>query len=315
MDTLALLCNLHADGPETLQRLRSAGWDTLREIQAVDLIELEVVLDADKGRAVRFKREASLLRERLGLDLDPVTTDGTLEQDSAATEKARTTTAPEIPKRSAAPEKSKTHHPAVAASPESRVRRPFAVARLGHRGSLATEQQRNSEVGELESVNESAIAHGAHCIEGSELELPAREMLIPHPAAPETATLKLPVSPEPPNPEWERAAQTRRNRLEPGAVDGLDREACARLEQAGVTTLEELSQAAGLELAAASGVDFTTLLRLSFLARRELQSQPSKPENAPRSEDSLDSTRFIPLKPTERMPPPDPDGDVAGPFA
>ncbi len=33
MDTLALLCNLHADGPATLQRLRRAGCESLAALR------------------------------------------------------------------------------------------------------------------------------------------------------------------------------------------------------------------------------------------------------------------------------------------
>lgn len=65
MDALALLCNLHADGPFTLQRLRRAGCDSLAGLLGLGISELSEFLDGSERTAERFLREAELLSERL----------------------------------------------------------------------------------------------------------------------------------------------------------------------------------------------------------------------------------------------------------
>jgi hypothetical protein len=68
MDTLALLCNLHADGPATLQRLRRSGCETLVALGRIEPAELALRLEWTERAAERFLREAALLAERVELD-------------------------------------------------------------------------------------------------------------------------------------------------------------------------------------------------------------------------------------------------------
>lgn len=65
MDALALLCNLHADGPATLQRLRRLGCDSIEALASLDDARLGQELRRDEQAARRFKREACGLLERL----------------------------------------------------------------------------------------------------------------------------------------------------------------------------------------------------------------------------------------------------------
>ena len=65
MDGLALLCNLHADGPLSLRRLRRAGLRTLDLIADASPSALTGVLRASPTQVRRFRNEAVLLRERL----------------------------------------------------------------------------------------------------------------------------------------------------------------------------------------------------------------------------------------------------------
>lgn len=65
MDTLALLCNLHAEGPATLQRLRRSGCESLAGLLPLSATDLAGLLDWPAQRAERFLREAALLFERL----------------------------------------------------------------------------------------------------------------------------------------------------------------------------------------------------------------------------------------------------------
>jgi hypothetical protein len=65
MDTLALLCNLHADGPATLQRLRRAGCESLAALRRLDPLVLAERLEWNERMAERFLREAALLSGRV----------------------------------------------------------------------------------------------------------------------------------------------------------------------------------------------------------------------------------------------------------
>ena len=85
MDALALLCNLHADGPRTLQRLRRAGCESLVALFDIEPASLVPCFDGDAGALERFLREAELLSERLeesGLPPHaPLDVDSALEED------------------------------------------------------------------------------------------------------------------------------------------------------------------------------------------------------------------------------------------
>lgn len=69
MDPLALLCNLHADGAASLERLQRADCRDLGAIEALRELELAALLGEGPAFARRFQREAALLRARLGVDL------------------------------------------------------------------------------------------------------------------------------------------------------------------------------------------------------------------------------------------------------
>jgi hypothetical protein len=66
MDPLALLSNLHGDGPATLHRLRRHGYETLACLLDLKADELGALLGWELVRAERFLREARLLSGRLG---------------------------------------------------------------------------------------------------------------------------------------------------------------------------------------------------------------------------------------------------------
>ena len=64
MDALALLCNLHADGPHTLRELREAGIRSLDDVVNAPAEQLVEVTGHDAA-AERFRREARVLESRL----------------------------------------------------------------------------------------------------------------------------------------------------------------------------------------------------------------------------------------------------------
>ena len=58
MESLALLCTLHADGPATLKRLRRAGCDSLESIGAYGAADLATLLEVPPAVARRLLKEA-----------------------------------------------------------------------------------------------------------------------------------------------------------------------------------------------------------------------------------------------------------------
>ena len=64
MNALALLCNLHAEGPATLSRLRTMGATTLHGVLVLPVDRLAVLLGAP-ANAERFLREGRALLSRI----------------------------------------------------------------------------------------------------------------------------------------------------------------------------------------------------------------------------------------------------------
>jgi hypothetical protein len=69
MDALALLCNLHADGPTTLHRLRRGGCESLPRLVELEADALMAISGWELRTAERFLREAELLADRVGAEL------------------------------------------------------------------------------------------------------------------------------------------------------------------------------------------------------------------------------------------------------
>ncbi len=66
MDGLALLCALHADGPQSLRRLRRSGCPSLEAVTTLEVERLAELLASSPSAAQRFQREAHHLLARLG---------------------------------------------------------------------------------------------------------------------------------------------------------------------------------------------------------------------------------------------------------
>ena len=111
--------------------------------------------------------------------------------------------------------------------------------------------------------------------------------------------------------------------LEPGAVDGLDDDACEALARAGVRDLRALATCDALGTARSSGLAYTRLVRARALAKRAVEATTSPSvAHAPReekfsaAEGPLEAT--VPLMRFENdyiLHPPAPDGGAGGPFA
>ncbi len=68
MDSLALLCTLHADGPATLRRLRKAGCQSLVDLDRVGAEGVAELLAIPPAVARRLVREGRILHDRVGGD-------------------------------------------------------------------------------------------------------------------------------------------------------------------------------------------------------------------------------------------------------
>ena len=71
MDTLALLCTLHADGPASIQRLRTADLGSIDDVLGCSVETTAEVLGLSMAQGRRFHREARMLAMRTqgeGLD-------------------------------------------------------------------------------------------------------------------------------------------------------------------------------------------------------------------------------------------------------
>ncbi len=72
MNALALVCNLYADGPRSLQRLREDGRHELADVLELSESRLVELLGMSPRSAERFRREAETLGRRVGNEfLDP----------------------------------------------------------------------------------------------------------------------------------------------------------------------------------------------------------------------------------------------------
>ena len=105
MDALALLCNLHADGPSTLHRLRALGCDSLAVLLAKDERELTRLLEWPEHSTTRFLREGRLLFDRLEGPEDDE--DAALSTDASVERAGRA-------RPSGSPTAAKSAHPSVA---------------------------------------------------------------------------------------------------------------------------------------------------------------------------------------------------------
>lgn len=257
MDALALLCNLHGDGPATLAALRAEGASDLAGLERLSDERLEELLGGAAPSVGRFRREARLLIERIG--------------EADEDEVQRREPAPQV----AAPSSSVPSdliHPANEPEPE----------RFELQDEARHEVLPDPELPELPGEPDPAPAATPE---------PARD-LVPH-GVPSATTLVTPaVRPEPAAPAGDHdpvvtAVLGLWNHLDSGPrmadngtlaesrLDGLRPEEVVLLAQAGIRTLNELAEADTLRISKRIAISFTHLDHLRFLARKLLRSSGS----------------------------------------
>jgi hypothetical protein len=284
MDPLALLCNLHADGPLTLQRLRDAGCADLVHVESASDQELTLWTELSPRAATRLRREARHLRERIlpeGLDgeeatrtaevasplpvtrpeplleaprtaLEETVLEGTVPDEAVLAEAVGGEPALEEPALPASPQA------AAPAEPEPDEARPSAEAM---EAVIRTWRARDAE--------DPPAAHAPPVPEP-----PSPVEQIPQPSSAFLA--------EPPG------TLTPRPRVAPAfggtplaGLEGLDEAVLRALTAAGVATVEALRDADALALSRSAGLGYTALARLQFLARRTATAAPAAADVTP----------------------------------
>ncbi len=253
MDALALLCNLHADGPATLQRLREAGCRTLDELERLEPTQLADVLESGPARVRRFFAESRALRARLvELPLDdeagdePV--DEALDEPGEDVQCEESAAPAAVPARAERPVAPRPMLDAVLAAWRTRDEAGGGdepAQEASERADAALDADLDAAL-DVDSVRAGAPAGAG----------PARrepEVLLPRPPAGVAAREPRTDAPD---------------ELRADALDGLGAAALDALRRAGVRTLGALAASDPLRLARASGLAFGQCSRLVFLARR-----------------------------------------------
>ena len=219
MDTLALLCTLHADGPASLRRLREAELNTIDEVLGCSVETTAEVLALSMAQARRFHREARMLAMRMNTEgLDREERMHPSSSSSGATAQpmpAATTPQPEP----------------TSAEAEDLRKKPDIAAIL-------------APVMERWDQEEAAAERAATTAESA-----------PQEAAPQAPTA-------------ERTSDV---------LEGVDQQLRDALRAAGYATLSSLVEVEPLVLSRATGRTYSEACRVSFLAKRALDSGGGAP--------------------------------------
>jgi len=324
MDALALLCNLHADGPVTLQRLRRSGLESLTALLELDAEELADRIGWEDRPAERFLREAWCLSERLeeGL-LDEEDDEGTewVELEGIALPAPRRADEPssEDDDADADEDEETSDEPGDAADPD--LVTAYDEDAFDEEDDEGLEDESEADDDDEARDEEPRFAPMERVRERVRGEAEAEAM--DHAAA--EAELDRVLGAwrdldlrEPPAPPPERVPAGQRSLLQPFApgvarapgvpggspasglpldrIAGLGAPLRASLEASGLATVEDVLRYDEMELARRLGLGYTRVARLSFLARRALARQRESAEATPAPRARADDP-FAPVAP------------------
>jgi hypothetical protein len=261
MDAMALLCNMHADGPATIKLLRRAGLSSLPDVTRARPERLADLLGVSPAYARRFAREARLLGERMG--------ENVLDIEECV----------DIETGDSAPEPASFDRPPSPASPPRISSGSPSSAR-----SIATSS--------IDTISGDASSIYARSMDTTSMSTERRDAA----RARSAGWLEDDVAPAESyeTPSWARARvlPATGSALRAGLIEGLDAVWCDRLVAQGVLTLETLVDSPGMKLAKRLGVPLTELMDLQILAQRKLAESsgargrassepPGEPRRAP----------------------------------
>jgi hypothetical protein len=251
MDALALLCNLHADGPSTLRRLRDHGFDQLESFEHLDAASTAGLLGCGTAAAERFLKEARLLAQRVDSDwIDRDESPGERDDEWLAHEGR--------PEAADTTDELDDELPAHCASKVGLA----AGERYAANGFHAASREEPEEPEEDAVLEKAAEVEEPEDVHGEAIERVLgvwrqRDASEPAPSPDHVLT-----------PSPRRGPEVVRTPLASAAIEGLGVGECDRLARAGVGTLEELVDSDALSLSRKCGLRYTVLLRLQFQARR-----------------------------------------------
>ncbi len=282
MDTLALLCNLHADGPATLQRLRREGCESLESLLSLELSSLSVCLDWNEELSQRFQREAVLLAERLGEPLEWEIVE--VEDDESNAELVPHTTP------------SEGHAPDIGEFQDELVESAFEEEH-----EVDSPEERDF-VDEPDFVQEARESDSVQKVLGTWRDLDQTEP----PLAPDESSAELEHSAAAADPQLrdyvvEPGPSTPNRPLARVELRGLDQRLVQRLAQLGIHSLGGLAEVPTTALARRLPMPFTRVRRLQHIARGELsrglshQNAGGNPSETP-TEASLETSPETPAE-------------------
>lgn len=266
MDALALLCNLHADGPTTLDELHRVGIRGLEDVTGAGPRGLVTELGWNDAAAERFVREANHLAARLGETLaDP-------EEGTWAPVEPKTLLDDKKPKPEAAPtpvEPKASDEVQAIGEAISVFDDPVVPTRTDEReeeaatlNALAGTLERKTDELRAEELCDSTPRGGVDLVLRRWRELDDKT---PPPAA-QSTTGGAPAA-------GSHQPQIEGTPFSSEVIGALERGSVERLAEMGIASLEELVETPALALSRGLRTGFSRANRLQFLARRALERE------------------------------------------
>jgi hypothetical protein len=313
MDAMALLCNMHADGPATIKLLRRAGYTTLADIARAKHERLADLLGVSPPYARRFVREARLLAERTGeiaLDREESSDrDSTPSSASGAAASDLEAIAPAVESASQCSPDSFARAPVQRDELDATLSRDRAVLarRISATPFVAPIRSMQSEERErsferrdpsFRERDRSFRERDRSIDERDRSSGSGRDIERNGAAAADTARVSERVRTAPAS-SAARVLPAAGTPLRAGSIEGLDAAWCDRLVAQGILTLETLVDAPGLKLAKRLGTPLTELMNLQMLAQRAIERDPrTASEGADAADSSPNAERDYVLVPT-----------------
>ncbi len=274
MDTFMLLCNLHADGPATRQRLRQAGCDSIEGLSRLSAQELARLLETTPTAAERLQRQAQGLAERIGpnpLEPEP---EG-LSDVAGVTPRASAIPAPRLARAQVAPEPQalESPRPAIPALPRAEPQgaatrtEPLRPGLFSGLDGTWCRRLAEQDVFTLEALAAAGVRKLARAMQVPFAHLLELQLL----AFRQIADRGKPGGPlQPAEVPSAPRAEPPHDRLEPGLLPGLGPDVCRKLVEHGIRRPAELAQASTLSLARAVGLPYIRVLELQVQARQHV---------------------------------------------
>jgi hypothetical protein len=315
MDPLLLLCNLYADGPTTLRRLKARGIQTLAGVAEVAPDRLAEYLGGSPGAARRFQREAALAsRAKTPRDLEEGALIEPLGTEPRGIE-ARDVEQVHAPRGAALEFNAIGNRPQSAFDLVRRAEDERAFSSSTPMRSMRIPAMPLDEIAPRAPLPSHKVDSPLAASFRGAFRVPARVQRNDPAREPRNeAATALPT--RAPNPEPRLSAENRRlptleasALLHPGLCAGLDAQVCAKLVGEGIRTLGQLIRVPTQPLAGWIGLTPEAFVILRERASQRLDASSPSIVDAPRvsvQDDGSGGERIYELRPQPRRAPPHP---------